>query len=115
MPASDDRFTRFNSATLTGSSASRFSSAKTSFSASWNRTEEFLDLGHCLVGIEAAAHHESSVVRVIPAVVMALDDLVGSGADVFAFADHGMPVGRGLAKEQRHDGFLLDVPRLVLI
>ncbi len=80
-----------------------------------DRAEQRLDLRQRLVRVEVPDDDQGGVVRVIPLVVMGLDDLVGRRPDVLGLADDGMAVWSFLAEQERQDGLLLQVPRPVFV
>ena len=75
----------------------------------------FLICGQRLVGVEPADDDQRGVVRVIPLVVVPLDDLGGRVPDVLLFADDRVRVRRVLREQQRQDRLVLQVPRVVLV
>ena len=83
--------------------------------AGGNGTEVFADQFEGLLRVETADDDQGGIVGMVPAIVVGLDDLGGGPAHMVAFADDRMPIGCLGAEQQRQNGFLLQIPRLVLV
>ena len=77
--------------------------------------EQLLDQRQRLVRVEPAGDDQGRVVRVVPLVVVPLDDLRRRGPDVLLLADDRVRVRRLRRVEQRQDRLVLQVPRPVLV
>jgi hypothetical protein len=80
-----------------------------------DRSEQRLDLGQRRVRVEASDHDERGIVRVVPVVVVPLDDLGGGVANVRFLTDHGVRIRRRGREEQLQNGLIFEVPRAVLV